>query len=162
MGEESEPMPDPELLKQYRELVTTDEYSWSSIRDLACYLRRQPPQSEDAVKVGDLILKMSESVREQLDPHSEEYIDSCCRCSQHMGGVTAWYKLAIMLNPDNPTPYERLARRVWWEDWEWPGTTLEPLARGNYDEATLKRVMGQYQKEDSELVKQIQEAMNSM
>jgi hypothetical protein len=150
MDEKPEPMPDPELLRQYRELVTSDEHALSSTRGLARYLKRQPPQGEDAVKVGDLAIKMRESVREQLDPKSEDYEDYACRCSLHMMGVRPWYELAIMLDPSNPVPYERLAREIWWETGEMPGCTLEPLAHDGYDDATLRRVMEEYQKEDAE------------
>ncbi len=167
MSEVSKPMPRPELLKQYRELLTTEKYSYSSIKDLVQYLRTQPPKSQDAVTVGDLLIQIREDVRNKIDPSALDvsnysFEDYGCRCSGHMFGITAWYKLAIMLDPNNPLPYQRLAREVWWEKGEWPGCTLEPLAKENCDKITTKRVMRQYQKEDSDLIKQIELSIGSL
>ncbi len=152
--EESELQPAPELLAKFRELVSSDNQEYTCASDLKKYLKRQPPTSEDAVAVADLIIEMRKNIRGRLDHKSEEYEGCACDCPLHMGHVIHWYELAIQLNPNNSTPYERLAREIWWEEDQWPGTTLEPLRR-DYDKATLKRVMEQYQREDSELVKML-------
>ena len=64
-----------DVSKQLDELLTDQKINLCS--DLGKYLKRQPPQSEDAVKVGDLLLLR----RELAGPASLDDVDYMCCCS---------------------------------------------------------------------------------
>jgi hypothetical protein len=160
MGEETDPRLQ-ETSRQLDELLTSQEITYSNRQELLRYFRRQPPTSEDAVKVGDLFYQERPLYAKTLEPGSEEQDGCYCSCSNCMSLVKVWYELAIELDPHNPEPYERLARRISWELNEWPGDVLEPL-RGDYDEATLRRVMQQYQTETAEWMESLSEIVKGI
>ncbi|MDE1848776.1 MAG: hypothetical protein KGH55_01975 [Nanoarchaeota archaeon] len=156
MSDEETYQPDPTLIEEINKIVDySDGFQYSSIKDLLKYFKGKPT-SEDAVKVGDLIIRINDNIFEQIENSnlSEEDLedareDYACRCSTHMMRVTCWYDLAIQLDPNNKKAYERLAGRVWWGLNEWPGTTLEPLLT-QYDDKTFQKVKEQYLKELSD------------
>ena len=145
-------IPSPELEKELEGLLTTQEFS---VQDRERVMRRQPPRSKDALRIGDLYLAIRRDYLRQLgglDLNDEDRGRACelsynlaCQCSMHMAAEKSWWELAIKLDPHNPIPYERLAREIEWEECEWPGETLEPL-KHNYSPETLRQVMAKYQR----------------
>ena len=124
-------------------LLSESPKSQYSLSGLAGTLQGQPPCAQDAIEVGDLLLKARDLSFPGKSSSGYSLLHTC-RCTFCVGDIASWYQLAIRLDPNNPIPYNRLAREFWWNRDEFSTAALRMLKSEEYSETLFKQAFADY------------------
>jgi|GEM_PF-3149590 len=133
-------------LQELRNLLKTTEITLPCEGGIGSYLKNQPPQYEEVMKVAEIAKEIS-------------YMTHGCACDLH-SSAHEWYDFAIEMEPENPSAYVKLAKIT-------NKKILEPLAHLGPDESEwdmkkIKEIMSKYQEADKQVKLPVKEARKYM